>query len=753
MNNKFIWLFAENRGNTANNNSFYFWKHVVKIEDEIEKYFIMDRNEANRKVYENLESYEKSYVVWKNSMKHYLLYLNADMYFITLGGKDIVPDKFFGKNVNFAPNKPIIRLGHGNLAIKKTGYTGRSYANNMLRCLYFNPMIKETFMEKNNFKEYQLYYSDYLPRYKELFLREQNRVKKDTKNIVWFLTWREYFGDNIETIIFMHRLKSVFTDERLEKYLREHNVKFTLCVHQFFDEGRLATFQEDFERLGIIVKYATQTDVMDEIVNNDVLITDYSSLGFDFTVLRKPVILYQPDLNEYLEKRELYCELEDLEKYSYRSEKELIDCIINENYGVNEFFLERSVKEVDAEYVRLGKHIDRMYEDFRKMQIHKITFLGYNFYGEGGTVFATRALAEALMEKGYLVELRSLKKNGKVKKAPFGLNMTFQYDSPSKRKYEVIRRNLFRADFHFDFLKYDKNMKNLVPYAERSLRKLLKTMKSETVISTRESLHLFLKEASSKYIKNKIYFYHCPAEIFDNNFPGCMERLKKIQVEKAVFVTDNNRKLFKEKFGLENYNDYLVLGNAIESSRSQAKAEIHPVEKKEVYRGIYLVRIDETRKDDLNNVIEFGKYLRDHDIQNVKVDIYGTGSYLEEFLDIIGSESLFGYITCKGVTSELKEVMESYDAVTDFSMNHSFGMPYIEGVLNGKMVFCMKNTGSSEVLSEMPESFIKSHEDLVEKMCNLPNITVEQLQKNYEIVSRRYSREVIADKFIEFINE
>ena len=44
MKKKYIWLFAENHGDTADNNSFYFWQHVVNIKDDIDKYFLLTRN-------------------------------------------------------------------------------------------------------------------------------------------------------------------------------------------------------------------------------------------------------------------------------------------------------------------------------------------------------------------------------------------------------------------------------------------------------------------------------------------------------------------------------------------------------------------------------------------------------------------------------------------------------------------------------------------------------------------------------------
>lgn len=753
MSEKYIWLFAENHGDTANNNSFYFWKHVVGRKDGIGKYLLLTKNKANKAVYKSLTSEEKRYIVWRNSIKHYRKFFGADMYFITLGGKDVVPDRLLFKKVNFSPKMPIIRLGHGNLAIKKVGYEGISYSNNLIRCLYFNPLIKDVFMRENNFKEYQLYYSDYLPRYMELFKREQARVKDDVRRIVWFLTWREYFGDNIETILFLHHLQYVFRDKRLHDYMSSHKVELTLCLHQFFDMERLEPFRPEFEKLGVIIKYATEVDVMDEIVNNDVLITDYSSLGFDFTILEKPVILYQPDLESYLVNRELYCDLDELKEYSIEKPSDLVECLVNETYAVNPFFRRRSAPEIDPEYVAAGKHIDQMYDDFASMQKHKVTFLGYNFYGAGGTVFATRALAEALMEQGYLVEIRSLKKTGYSVGFPYGMTAKFQYDGPARRKSEVLKRNLFRMNCFFRYLNYDKNKKNLVPYAEISLRSHLKKIRSETVVSTRESLHFFLKDASSPYIKNKVYFYHCPAEIFDLNFPGAMDKLKQIQVEKAVFVTENNRKLFLDKYGLNNYEDYIVLGNGVESYRSKYRDEIRTVEKKDVYRGMYLVRIDETRKEDLNNLVEFGKYLRDNRIEDVKIDVYGVGGYMNQFLDILYDEDLSGYIVMKGITDDVKTEMDWHDAVVDFSRNHSFGMPYIEGILNGKMVYCMKNTGSSEVMRAFPDCFIESFGDLVDKMRKLPEIPLEQLQRQYDVIHEKYSRETVAKKFIKYLEQ
>ena len=98
--NNYIWLFGENLGKTANNNSFYFWKHIInKKKDNINKYIILEKNSLNKKVYETLNKREKESVVWKNSLKHFILFFLADMYFVTLSYKDIRPEQFMGKKI------------------------------------------------------------------------------------------------------------------------------------------------------------------------------------------------------------------------------------------------------------------------------------------------------------------------------------------------------------------------------------------------------------------------------------------------------------------------------------------------------------------------------------------------------------------------------------------------------------------------------------------------------------------------------
>ncbi len=757
MKKNFIWLFGENLGNSANNNSFYFWKKCVLKKDDIDKYFVMAKNSNNERVYQSLSSDEKKFIIWKNSAKHFDIYNKADMFYASLSYKDILPDKLLWKKLGFLITKPLIYLQHGTLGIKAIGYKGDAYNNNMFRFIYYNKNIKDTFKQENNFRDYQLYYGIYPPRYTELVKRylDYSKEQRNGKRILWFPTWREYFGKNYSTEIFLLQMRKVISDERLAEYLEKTNSTFTICLHQFFDEDKVAYFKENLKTDRVKFAHAKNTDVLDELAKNDVLITDYSSVGFDFTSLNKPVILYQPDLDTYLTGRGLYCTIDELKAVSFSKSRQLIDAIVNETYSINPFFRSRLPEKIDFDYILRGEHIERMYNEFAEIQRNKITFIGYNFYGIGGTVFATRSLAEALLEKNYLVELISLKGFKKFDKMPYGLQLTRLYTDGSRTKTELLKRTIPKFKCLYGNLNYDCARKYLRPYSNLALLNMLKNIKSKTLVSTRESTHLYMLDNLSEHVENKIYFFHCASSVVCDLYPEAFKRISNEKLGKVVFVTDESRKAYKRDLNYDNYDESLVLGNALEISRSVSRDEIgtFEVEEKAGFNGMYLIRLSEDRKNDVQNLIGFANYLKENNISDITINVYGNGNYVNEFLNSIYDNELEEYIKYCGETTNPKEELLKYDAVVDFTLNHSFGMPYIEAILNGKMLYCADNIASREVLKDIDGCIYYSYEDLVDKIKKFPQVTVEQLKANHDKISELYSREVLADKFIEFIEK
>lgn len=576
---------------------------------------------------------------------------------------------------------------------------------------------------------------------------------QERKKILWFVTWREYIGKNIPTKKLFLTIEHVLTDAKLQTFFEDRGYTLEVCFHNQFDISRVNEIFDAVKSPSIRWVYAGDIDIMDELVACKLLISDYSSVGFDVTLLNKPVLMYLPDLEEYSKGRQFYCSMEELTSAAILSPRQLIDAIISDCHPINPFFRSRMPDKVDYAYIRAGRHMDRMYQDFSNIQRHKVTFVGYNFYGIGGTVYATRAMAEALLEKGYLVQLLSLKKTVKPRNMPYALNLTAFYDAKAKGRRSRIQKKLFRNKRLLHYLTFDKDRSNLIPYAGYALKKWMTASNSETVISTRESLHPFLYHWGNPEIKNKIYYFHCPVPIFDTVFPNLAGELKKMKVGKAVFVTDNTRRDFLQTYGFTPYERYLILGNPLDSSRMIDRDKIQTVAQKDIYRGIYLLRISSDRKPDIENLLNYGRYLKEHAHGNIVIDVFGTGDSVDEFLRTVIREELTDYIHYCGQTANPKQEFSKHDAVVDFSVAHSFGMPYIEGVLNGKMVFCMRNPGSEEVMADIPDSFIDSYADLTQKILRLPERTLEELARNYDIISERFSRETLSDRLLAYIQE
>lgn len=144
--------------------------------------------------------------------------------------------------------------------------------------------------------------------------------------------------------------------------------------------------------------------------------------------------------------------------------------------------------------------------------------------------------------------------------------------------------------------------------------------------------------------------------------------------------------------------------------------------------------------------------MKERGIEFIEIDVYGYGDYVEEFTDMIPDNNLNDIIHYKMLTKDPIEEIRKHDLMIDFTFNHSFGMTYIEAIMNGKKVFCMKNRGSAEVMENIPNSYIESYEWLCEQIADLDKISEEELKDNYDKINEKYSQETIAKRFIEFMD-
>lgn len=93
------------------------------------------------------------------------------------------------------------------------------------------------------------------------------------------------------------------------------------------------------------------TDAPDVLFATDLLVTDYSSIIFEFATLGRPMLFFAPDLDEYTENVDFYEPFETLVPGRIvRTLPELLDAIRNEDYGEDRLaaFVGRHVAHMDG---------------------------------------------------------------------------------------------------------------------------------------------------------------------------------------------------------------------------------------------------------------------------------------------------------------------------------------------------------------------------------------------------------------------
>lgn len=134
---------------------------------------------------------------------------------------------------------------------------------------------------------------------------------------------------------------------------------------------------------------------------------------------------------------------------------------------------------------------------------------------------------------------------------------------------------------HKSWVRFDPQISEFHPITSIGFEYIINNIIHSTIlVSTRESLHVPLSKVNNRFLRNKIYFFHCTASLVDKIFPGCIDYLNKSGViNKVAFVSCANKVAYSEKCRLK-YDSSAVVGNCLESIRMINRDEIIKLEKK-----------------------------------------------------------------------------------------------------------------------------------------------------------------------------
>lgn len=279
-----VWLISE-RGIDARDNGYWFYKYMKNNHPEIPIKYVITKDSAD------YSKIDKEDVVLYRSKEHYYYFLFS---------KVLISAEIMG----FSPNERLYyRLNkYGILKTKgKNVFLQHGITKD------YNP-----YMTKENAKldlficgaipEHEYMIEKYGYNEKEAvltgFARFDNLRNLGEKTILIMPTWRKWlkYAETLKETDFYNNYMDILNDDEIISLLEKTGYKIVFYPHII-----LQRFVGEFSSKSDLVKIASfdDYDVQDLLKESSLLVTDYSSVAFDYAYMQKNVIYYQFDLKQY----------------------------------------------------------------------------------------------------------------------------------------------------------------------------------------------------------------------------------------------------------------------------------------------------------------------------------------------------------------------------------------------------------------------------------------------------------------------
>ncbi len=262
-------------------------------------------------------------------------------YYITaLTSKYWITNSSIGRGIKFKKKQTQnIFFTHGLTALKKIG-KDLSKSNNSFESkkeenidvIFIEGKKEKEILERAWNTNADRFYLTGLPRNDELYsiknekvieIKKKLKIPLDKKVILYAPTFREYKLDKkLNNII-----KNPFDFDKWKKELGEDYV-FVFTAH--YQIGKLLNVPKDSK---FVINAFEYPYINDLLMVADILISDYSSIFFDYSILERPMFCYAFDYEEYKEKRGFYNDPNEVFSHgAIKEESKLLEVIKNIDY-------------------------------------------------------------------------------------------------------------------------------------------------------------------------------------------------------------------------------------------------------------------------------------------------------------------------------------------------------------------------------------------------------------------------------------
>lgn len=286
-----IWIISE-RPDQARDNGYCFFKYMKEQHPEQQIYYLIDKESADVK---KINAYGS--IIQFNSWKHYFYYNMARVHISAHVGGCIPKDNPFARYIRKQLGIFNVFLPHG-VSYGISDFCLAKYGNIDLFITSGKPEYENVLMNYG-YKPNQVVYTGF-PR-----LDGWHHIKVDSNQIVLMPTWRLYLAQNPDTKFeetpYYRAYFELINNKELEYFLGCSGLKLVFYLHHNMRKY-VNSFHTECQNIEVVYDDAAY-DIQELLKESALLITDYSSVHFDFAYMNKPVLYYQFDKDEFWTKQ------------------------------------------------------------------------------------------------------------------------------------------------------------------------------------------------------------------------------------------------------------------------------------------------------------------------------------------------------------------------------------------------------------------------------------------------------------------
>lgn len=310
-----IWLVGE-KPNKAQDTGLHFFRYLREQHPEISAYYVIDPASPEAKNLDGL-----GHVVAHRSRRHIELALKAERFIGSHHPDFLYPTRAadFKRSVRGVK----VFLQHGVMGTKwmVPNYGKRVAGFDTDLFLVSSEREKEYIVEDFGYDPAEVAVTG-LSRFDALFADD---VEPQPSQLLIIPTWRDWLQDP-ERFLESEYFKAwsgFLYDDRLRTLATERGLDVVFCLHP-----NMQQFRHFFDGVPARIIVQGETDVQQLLKQSALMVTDYSSVGFDFSFLKKPVIYFQFDRNRFLGPSGSHLDLDvELPGRIVSSHDELIDAV------------------------------------------------------------------------------------------------------------------------------------------------------------------------------------------------------------------------------------------------------------------------------------------------------------------------------------------------------------------------------------------------------------------------------------------